>query len=373
MSNVVEIGTCKARKGERARGFLRICDDPPIDIPISVINGRFEGKTAFISAGIHGDEINGIEVLNRFAEGIDPSTLKGVLLILYVVNVEGYKQRRREVPFDGKDLNRCFPGDSTGSVSDRMAHTVYQEVVARSDFGIDVHDSGLGSVLLPHPRAHIQQPDGSYDESLLADISVFGSDIIMLTPGMEGVMTFEALRRRDAFAFTVEIGGGMILWETFISDALTGLRNVLSDHGMIDAPIRLPQYQYVLPGRDDLAIKSPIEGIVRLRTGLGEGVNTGDLLAEICDPITGRTESLYAQSCGVIHDLNVHGKVQKDEDVVGILGFQKCPDRGRRPNREQVMVLENSPQETVKIHDSQLFEKALQLRISGHERSPNES
>ena len=124
MPNLVEIGTCKVQKGARDRGSFRVCDTPPVNIPIIVINGETEGKTAFVVAGI-----NGIEILRRFEKSIDPAALKGVLLILPVVNVEGYSQRRREVPSDGKDLNRCSPGDPQGSVSDRIAHSVYQKVV----------------------------------------------------------------------------------------------------------------------------------------------------------------------------------------------------------------------------------------------------
>lgn len=117
-------GPARSRKVPATGARSGYVTPPPVNIPIIVINGETEGKTAFVVAGI-----NGIEILRRFEKSIDPAALKGVLLILPVVNVEGYSQRRREVPSDGKDLNRCSPGDPQGSVSDRIAHSVYQKVV----------------------------------------------------------------------------------------------------------------------------------------------------------------------------------------------------------------------------------------------------
>jgi hypothetical protein len=219
----MRIGTCQAKKEHLSKGELVVAVDAqsnPITIPILIATGCTAGKTIFLSAGVHGDEINGIEILQRFINNLDVTALKGTVIFLPLINVSGFRAKDRYVQYDGKDLNRCFPGDDKGTVSEQMADTIFTEVVSRCDFGVDIHDSGKGSVLLPHPRAHIKDEKGGYDSSRLDAIAVFGTDIIMLCKGMDGVLTIEAYKHLGIPALTVEVGGAMILWEEFISTML---------------------------------------------------------------------------------------------------------------------------------------------------------
>jgi uncharacterized protein len=358
------IGTCVSEKGKIRRGELCVAVDPvagPIRIPVAIANGIEDGPTAFVTAGVHGDEVNGIAVVQRFLGDLDPKVLRGTIISLPLINTAGFGARQRTVLSDGRDLNRCFPGDPSGSVSEQIAHSIFSEVIARCDFGVDVHDSGRDSVLLPHPRAHIRNDSGGYDRSRMKEIAAFGTDIIMLCRGMEGVMTIEAGRHLGIPAFTVEVGGAMILWEEFIHLGVAGLRNLLVHRGMLEAKMVLPAHQYVLPGEDDIAIKAPMEGVLRTKVLLGQAVSGGDDLAEICDPITGESQEIVADVCGVVHDLNVHGKVDEGDDVVGVLAFTKCPQRGMRPTSEHVEVLDIEASDRVELRPSEVFEKALAL------------
>jgi hypothetical protein len=320
----MKIGTCKAQKEHLSKGELVVAVDAqsnPITIPILIATGSTDGKTIFISAGVHGDEINGIEILQRFINNIDVTALKGTIIFLPLINISGFRAKDRYVQYDGKDLNRCFPGDDKGTVSEQMAHTIFTEVVSRCDFGVDIHDSGKGSVLLPHPRAHIKDEKGGYDSSRLDDIAVFGTDIIMLCKGMDGVLTIEAYKHFGIPALTVEVGGAMILWEEFIQRALVGLNNILIYQGMLERKMILPREQFLIPGEDDISIKAKMEGILKIRTKLGKTVHRGEELAEIYNPITFTSEIIKAKECGVVHDLNVSAKVNEGEDVVGVLEF----------------------------------------------------
>ena len=363
----MKIGTCQAEPGALTRGRLQVAVDPetgPVFTPVAIARGREGDRTMFLSAGVHGDEINGIEILHRFIQNLDVTALRGTLIFLPLVNVAGFKARQRSVPYDEKDLNRCFPGDPEGTISDQIAYTIFEEVVSRCDFGVDVHDSGEESVLLPHPRAHIRDASGGYDRKRMQEIAVFGTDIIMLTRGMDGVMTIEAGRRLNVSAFTVEIGGGMVLWEGFIRRALAGLRNLLIHREMLKGKRVLPQHQFILPGEDDIARRASIEGILHLKTRLGKAVNVGETLAEIHNPITLEREVIQAGQCGVVHALNIHAKVDAGEDVVGILEFTSCPERGRKPTAMNVETLSNKAAEGIELRPSELFEEALTLQIS---------
>jgi hypothetical protein len=320
----MKIGTCQAQKEHLATGELVVAVEAPsnpITIPILIATGAKPGKTIFLSAGVHGDEINGIEILQRFITNLDVTALTGTIICLPLINISGFRAKDRYVQYDGKDLNRCFPGDDRGTVSEQIAHTIFTEVVSRCDFGVDIHDSGKGSVLLPHPRAHIKDENGGYDSSRLDDIAVFGTDIIMLCQGMDGVLTIEAYKHLGIPALTVEVGGAMILWEEFIQRALVGLNNILISQGMLAGKVILPREQFLIPGEDDISVKAQMEGILKVRTQLGQTVYKGDALAEIYNPITLAREIITAKECGVVHDLNVSAKVNAGEDVVGVLEF----------------------------------------------------
>lgn len=349
-----------------ARGELRVATDlktGPIAIPIAVAWGAEEGPVLFLAAGVHGDELNGIVILQRFMQSLDITALRGTIVFLPLVNGAGFEAGRREVPYDDRDLNRCFPGDASGSVSEQIAHTIFTEVIARCDFGIDVHDSGRGSVLLPHPRAQIRDESGGYDPVRMKPIAAFGTDIIMLCRGMEGVMTIEVNRHLGVPAFTVEVGGAMILWEDFIRRALVGLKNVLIYHEMMDGKMVLPHQQFVIPGEDDISVKASVDGILYRQTELGKAVNRGEMLAEIYNPITAGSQIVRASQCGVVHDLNVHARINAGEDVVGVLEFITCPERGRKPSAVNVEAILNVASDRVQLRRSEVFDGALTLHV----------
>ncbi|MBT3265601.1 succinylglutamate desuccinylase/aspartoacylase family protein [Candidatus Poribacteria bacterium] len=362
----MKIGTCRAKRGSLTQGELQVAVDPEgreVYTPVVIARGKQDGKTMFLSAGVHGDELNGIVVLQRFIRTLDATALRGSVIFLPLVNVAGFRRGQRNVPYDDRDLNRCFPGAANGTVSEQIAHTVFQEVVACCDFGIDVHDSGIDSVLLPHARAHIRDEAGDYDHDRMDPIAAFGTDIIMLCRGADGVMTIEAGRHLGVPAFTVEIGGAGILWDGFIHRAVTGLRNVLVHQGMLDGKMLLPREQYVIPGEDDVSIRAPIEGVLELETQLGHAVGRGEWLAQIHDPIASRHEVIRAGQCGVVHDLNVHAHVDVGDAVVGILEFTTCPERGRRPSPGNVETIINEASDSVALCESEVFEEALTLTI----------
>jgi hypothetical protein len=316
------------------------------------VQGSRPGPTGFLSAGIHGDEIHAITVLHRFLRGADFSQLKGRLLIVPIANVSGFHAGRRLAVQDDKDLNRCFPGNPKGTLSERIAYFIFTELVAVADWGVDLHDSGIGSVLLPHARVH--------DHEVLDLGAAFGTEIIMKTtlpPGYHGILSIEARKKYRRPFFHVEIGGGAILWEEYVRQGITGLRNLLVYNRMLPGKVVLPQQQFFLPGRDDLAMPAPIEGLLTQHVAPGQVVAPGQALATIRNPLNEEQAVIRARITGLVLDLNVRAKVNAGEDVVGVIGFGMFNGSKSTPWRNSMEKKINQPGKTVGIRNSSIFKQ----------------
>jgi len=215
---------------------------------------------------------------------------------------------------------------------------------------VDLHDSGAGSLLLPHARVH--------DQELLGLGAAFGTEIIMKTtlpPGYRGILSIEARKRYRRLFFHVEVGGGVVLWEHLIKKGMTGLRNLLIYEGMLPGKLVLPRRQFLLPGRDDLARPAPIEGLLTQQVALGQAVVKGQPLATIENPLNKEHAVIRARTKGIVHDLNVRAKVNAGEDVVGVIGFGAFNGRTTKPWRNSREKRTNHPGKTVSIRDAEIF------------------
>jgi predicted deacylase len=141
-------------------------------MPVHVVNGRHAGPTVFLTAAIHGDELNGVEVINRVLELTALKRLRGCLLAVPVVNVFGFLNRSRYLP-DRRDLNRSFPGRERGSIAARLAHLVATQIVDQSDFGIDLHTGAIDRTNLPQIRGDLADPE------ILRLAEAFGSPVVI--------------------------------------------------------------------------------------------------------------------------------------------------------------------------------------------------
>src|SRR5262245_30786549 len=126
----------------------------PVHIPLTVIRGTEPGPALFLTGAIHGDELNGVEVVRSVIQDLDHTKIKGTLLCLPVVNRFGFNNHSRYLP-DRRDLNRYFPGDPQGAAAERIAAIIFRQVVANSGFGIDFHTASMGHTNLPHIRADL--------------------------------------------------------------------------------------------------------------------------------------------------------------------------------------------------------------------------
>jgi uncharacterized protein len=158
----------------------------PIHIPVTIVNGADPGPTIFLAAALHGDELNGTEVVRKVADEWDHIDIAGTLVCLPVVNVPGFMAQQRYLPGYEQDLNRAFPGDPQGTTDRRIAHEIYENFIMHCDLGLDFHTSTRGRTNMLHIRADMSR-------SKVARLAnAFGSNLIIDSEGPPGTLRREA-------------------------------------------------------------------------------------------------------------------------------------------------------------------------------------
>lgn len=334
----MKIGTATSKPGKIVTGTLtvaKLADGTPIEVPVKLAEGLKPGPVAFVSGGMHGNELNGIELAHRFWRSFERDQLvqklKGTLIFLPILNVSGFLNKRRRVIYDKRDLNRSFGvGNPTSSIAAYIAQTLLEQVVKRCQFGIDLHDSGRTNVLLPHTRVHRQDSVGTQELG-----SLFGTDIVMVRDGAPGMLALAAQRAYQIPVVTVEVGGAMILWDEFLNRGIQGIKNLLVHQGMLSGKLVLPPKQFFLEGRQ--GYDAPCEGIARVFWHLGDTVKAGDVLAEVYNPVTGQTETILSEYCGVVFSRRMQARVDAEDEVLAVMEFETCehfPKGRKRSVRE---------------------------------------
>lgn len=144
----------------------------PIEVPVYVFHGKKAGPILFITAAIHGDEINGVEIMRRLHHAPQIKRLRGTLITIPVVNVYGFMLHSRYLP-DRRDLNRQFPGSEHGSMASKLAYQIMTEIVEHSTHGIDLHTGAIHRSNYPQIRFNQQ----SVDSELMAE--AFATPVIV--------------------------------------------------------------------------------------------------------------------------------------------------------------------------------------------------
>ncbi len=240
-----------------------------IRIPVQVWRGAEPGPTVFVTGAVHGDEINGTGVIRTII--VDrPFELKaGALIMVPVVNLLGFERHERYLP-DRRDLNRCFPGSSRGSLASRMARVIFDEIVRRSDFGIDLHTAAVRRTNVPNVRADLTCPN------LEPFARAFGSELIVNAQGPAG-----SLRNASAAAgcptLILEAGEVWKVEPTVVEYAIRGIRNCLRHLGMVDGDPIEPPYRIETDATQ--WVRAQFGGFLRFHVTPGDVVQKGDKLA----------------------------------------------------------------------------------------------
>jgi len=240
-----------------------------VKIPIHIRRAPLDGPVVFITAALHGDEINGTGAIRALIRDEQLTLLRGSLILVPVLNMLAFDRHSRYLP-DRRDLNRCFPGSTTGSLASRFAHAVFNEIVLRCDYGLDFHTAAVRRTNYPNVRADLT------NETVERLAEAFGADIIL-----NGVGPAKAFRREACKAGcpTIIMEGGEV-WKvepTIVETAVRGAKNVLRSLGMIDGELERPAFQLKI--QKSKWIRAERGGFLRFHVGPGDIVEKGQPLA----------------------------------------------------------------------------------------------
>lgn len=207
-----------------------------VQIPIHVRRGPEPGPVVFVTAALHGDEINGTGAIRQLVQDADLQLVRGAVIFAPVLNILGFDRHSRYLP-DRRDLNRAFPGTASGSLASRMAKTIFQEIVGRCDFGIDLHTAAVRRTNYPNVRGDLADP------KVQQIAKAFGCEILMNGRGPSGSFRREATRSGCP---TIVMEGGEVskVEPGIVETAVRGTKNVLNHLGMLDHEFESsPDYQ----------------------------------------------------------------------------------------------------------------------------------
>ncbi len=258
---------------------------------VLVLNGVSKGPTLCVTAAVHGDELNGIEVVRRLMYDILPSELSGAIIGVPIVNVEGFRRSSRYLA-DRRDLNRFFPGNPTGSSASRIAYSFFTEVVSHCDMLIDLHTGSFGRTNLPQLRANLINPR-------VADLTTkMGSIVVLQSRGVEGSLR-RAATERDIPSVTLEAGAPHALQKKAVDHSVKSIETVMDNLGMINRR-RFWERTVEPVYYKSIWVRAQDGGILFSEVSLGDNVHAGDVLGVVTDPITNRSFKLRAPFDGKV-------------------------------------------------------------------------
>ncbi|MCA9002103.1 MAG: succinylglutamate desuccinylase/aspartoacylase family protein [Planctomycetes bacterium] len=313
-----QIDGTSVEPGSRASVELAIPElsaQTSLKMPVHVIHGKKAGPTLFLSAAVHGDELNGIEIIRRILDNKSLARMKGTLLAVPVVNAYGLIGETRYMP-DRRDLNRCFPGVERGSLAARLAHLFMETIVSRCTHGIDLHTGSNHRRNLPQIRANLDDP-------LTAKLAeTFGAPVMLNSAQRDGSLR-AAAAALGIPVLLYEAGEALRFNQIAIRAGVAGIVAVMRELDMLPALKRSgkPKTKPFL-ARSSRWERAPESGMLIAKCALGEHVQKGTVLAEVVDPCGGESYALRARYDGVVIGRLELPKVYEGDAVYHIARFE---------------------------------------------------
>lgn len=318
MREAIRIGSREIAPGERAHVELDVPDlytHTRVTLPVHVVHGRRPGPVLFLSAALHGDEINGVEIIRRVLREKAVARLCGTLIAVPVVNIYGFINKSRYLP-DRRDLNRSFPGSETGSLAGRMAHLFLKEIASKCTHGIDLHTGAIHRENVPHVRAFLD------DVETEGMAKAFSLPFILNTQIVEGSLR-QSVERMGISVIVYEAGEALRFDEVAIRAGVKGVTAVMRVLGMLTGGKQRPPRVVPQVAESSTWVRAPQSGILRSLRPLGAKVDTGMILGVVSDPFGDNEEPLKAPFPGVIIGRTTIPLVNEGEALFHIARFRR--------------------------------------------------
>jgi predicted deacylase len=297
----------------------RLYTQAPLTMPVHVVRGRMDGPRLFVSSAIHGDELNGCEIIRRLLKSSSLKRLHGTLVAVPIVNVYGLIQHSRYLP-DRRDLNRSFPGSETGSLAARLAEVFMSEIVKDSTHGIDLHTGAIHRNNLPQIRANLD------DEETSRLAHRFGVPVLINSNLRDGSLR-ESAAELGIPMLLYEAGEALRFNEIAIRAGVTGIINVMRSLGMIaDKRSRKATLWEPFIARSSTWVRASASGLFRKVSALGSRVKRGDVLGLIDDPFTGVEITVTASFSGIVIGCTELPVVHEGDAVFHIARFEEVKE-----------------------------------------------
>ena len=281
-------------KGTMNKYWLHLVSDSfanPISIPLLVAKGMYDGPVVGITAAVHGNELNGIPVIQRLFSDIDVSELRGMIIGVPVVNVPSFMRKKRRFP-DGVDLNHIFPGKATGNVSQVYAYRFINRLVKHFDILLDLHTASFGRINSYYIRADMDEPK----TAKLAELQ--NADIIVHNPPSDGTLR-GAADALDIPAITLEVGNPNTFQKKLIRSGIEGIHNVLCHMDMIDDEMEVADHETVVC-ESSYWIYTDRGGILNVQANLKQWLKKDEQMASLRDIFGEKIKDFYAQEAGIV-------------------------------------------------------------------------
>jgi len=315
----LRIGEFDILPGEQRKIELpvaKLYTDANVSLPIHIIRAKKAGPTIFVSAAVHGNELNGIEIIRRLINQKKFKIIKGTVIAVPMVNVYGVVNQSRYMP-DRRDLNRCFPGSAKGSLAGRVAHIFLNEIVKHCDYGIDLHTGAIHRSNLPQIRADMSDTETKE----LAE--VFGVSVVLNSNLVDGSLRESAVKNQTKILL-YEAGEALRFDEFSIRAGMKGILNILQHLGMkrkTATSKKKKSAPFIANGSQ--WVRANASGIVHNIVNLGDQITKGEILAEIGSPYGEVIDFVKATRSGILIGKQNIPLVQEGEAMFHIAYFNE--------------------------------------------------
>ncbi|MGB3618601.1 MAG: succinylglutamate desuccinylase/aspartoacylase family protein [Catalinimonas sp.] len=329
MSDVLVINGRAIRPGEQALINLYVSKLPThtvIELPIYIYRAREPGPVLLLTAGLHGDETNGIEIVRRMIRRKMLQPIVGTVIAVPLVNVYGFLQSSRALP-DGKDLNRSFPGSLRGSLAQRVAHTIMHEVVPLVDWGIDFHTGGANRSNYPQIRCVTAVPQN------LELGRAFGAPFLMDAKLIDKSFR-KAAHKLGKYVVVYEGGESMRFDELAIQEGIRGAQRVMAHFGMKPADVVLPKAPPSVLIKESSWVRARQAGLFSPLVPLGARIRRGEKIGRLTDPYGEHEYVVKAAADGYLLGVN-YAPVVNGGDALFHIGIDADMMRDKRARRRK--------------------------------------
>lgn len=284
-------------------------------MPVFVMRGLKPGPVVFLSAAIHGDEINGTEIIREVVQVLSKRKIRGTVITVPVVNVFGFNNQSRYLP-DRRDLNRSFPGNNHGSLSSRMAQLFMKEIVSKCTHGIDFHTGALHRSNLPQVRANLE------DSETFEFAKSFQAPIIINSKMRDGSLR-DAARKKGVITLLFEGGQALRFEDKVIKVGKRGCLNALKHIGVLSGTKKDDENVQSLISQGSAWVRAPMGGILRLRVKEGQFIKKNNLIGMIRNPHGNQEVEIKSQKDGCVIGVNKLPLVNTGDAVIHLATLEK--------------------------------------------------